>query len=85
MPTVWIVPVGTDTADAAASGDYLLRRAGDLYETGRKDTSCTWFGSLSAELLPALPDVDAPEESPEQQVVLAAVQGVESAEALRGG
>lgn len=85
MPTVWIVPAGTDTAESAAAGDYLLRRDGDLYEVGRQDASCTWLGSLSAELLPTLPEVKEPQEAPEQQTVLAAAQGVESAEGLRGG
>ena len=86
MPTVWIVPSGTDSADAASSGDYLLRPTGDgLYEVGKQDTSCTWIGTISADLLPSLPSVDAPQEAPEQQKVLAAAQGVESAEVNRGG
>ena len=85
MPTVFLVPSGTDSADAASSGDYLLRRKDDLYEVGKVDAGCTWVGTLSASLLPSLPDVDAPQESPEQATVLAAVQGVESAEANRGG
>lgn len=86
MPTVHLVPSGADSADAAASGDYLLRPSGDdLYEVGRVDGSCRWIGSLSAGLLPSLPQVDAPQEAPEQMTVLAAVQGVESAEDNRGG
>ena len=85
MPTVWIVPPDTDSADAASSGDYLLRPAGDLYEVGKLGDGCTWLGSLSASLLPSLPAVDAPQEAPEQAAVLAAVQGLESAEAMRGG
>lgn len=86
MPTVFLVPSGSDSADAASSGDYLLRPTGDgLYEVGTVDGGCTWVGSLSAELLPSLPQVDSPQEAPEQQRVLAAVQGVESAEVNRGG
>ena len=86
MPTVFLIPSGTDSADAASAGDYLLRaKDGDLYEIGRVDDSCTWVGTLSASLLPSLPQVDSPQEAPEQAAVLAAVQGVESAEANRGG
>jgi hypothetical protein len=86
MPTVFLVPSGSDSADAATSGDYLLRpKGGDLYEVGRLDDACTWVGTLAASLLPSLPEVDGPQEAPEQATVLAAVQGVESAEANRGG
>ena len=85
MPTVWIVPEGTDTAPSASAGDYLLRPRGDLYEVGRQDAACTWFGTVGASLLPELPRVSGPTEAPEQGRVLAAVQGVESAEANRGG
>ena len=85
MPTVWLVPEGSDSADGATAGDYLLRPKGDLYEVGRQDASCTWVGTLSADLLPDLPQVDGPQEAPEQQKVLAAAQGVESAETHRGG
>lgn len=90
MPTVFLVPSGSDSADAASSGDYLLRpHEGDEYEVGRVGGSpasaCTWVGTLSASLLPSLPSVDSPQEAPEQQQVLAAVQGVESAQTHRGG
>jgi hypothetical protein len=85
MPTVWLVPEGTDSADAATDGDYLLRAQGALYEVGKQTSSCTWIGTLSADLLPDLPTVDSPQEAPEQERVLAAVQGVESAETHRGG
>ena len=89
MSTVWLVPQGSDSAENASDGDYLLRPQGDLYEVGKQDggggRSCTWIGSLAASLLPDLPDVDEPQEAPEQDTVLAAVQGVESAEAHRGG
>jgi len=86
MPTVYLVPAGADSAAGAASGDYLLRPADDdLYEVGRQDAGCTWIGTLAASLLPALPQVDEPQEAPEQQRVLTAVQGLESAEHLRGG
>ena len=86
MPTVFLVPAGSDSASAASPGDYLLRpRDGDLYEIGKIGDGCTWVGSLSASLLPSLPSVDAAQEAPEQATVLAAVQGVESAEENRGG
>ena len=86
MPTVYLVPSGTDSADAASSGDYLLRPTGDgLYEAGSVDGSCTWFGTLSADLLPSLPEVEAPQEAPDQPGVLAAVQGLQGAEQHRGG
>ena len=86
MPTVYLVPAGTDSAPGAAAGDYLLRPSdGDLYEVGKQDASCTWIGTLSATLLPALPEVDQPQEAPDQTELLRAVQGVETAEHLRGG
>ena len=86
MPTVFLLPPGSDSADAATSGDYLLRPHGDdQYEVGRVDGGCTWVGTLAASLLPDLPRVDAPQEAPEQLAVLAAAQGVESAEHHRGG
>lgn len=86
MPTVFLVPSGSDSAEAASSGDYLLRRSGgDLYEVGKVDDGCTWVGTLSAGLLPSLPQVDTAQEAPDQGTVLAAVQGVESAQANRGG
>jgi hypothetical protein len=86
MPTVFLVPSGSDSAEAASSGDYLLRATdGDLYEVGKVDGSCTWVGTLASSLLPSLPQVESAQEAPEQATVLAAVQGVESAEAHRGG
>jgi hypothetical protein len=86
MPIVFLVPSGSDSADAASSGDYLLRLHGaDTYEVGKVDGSCTWLGTLSASLLPSLPQVESPQEAPEQSAVLAAVQGVENAQENRGG
>ncbi len=86
MATVYLVPSGSDSADAASSGDYLLRPAADgLYEVGRVDGGCRWIGTMSADLLPVLPQVDAPLEAPDQGAVLAAAQGLESAQANRGG
>ena len=85
MPTVWIIPEGSDSAPSAAAGDYLLRPRGGDYEVGRQDSACTWIGTLGAGLLPELPTVQEPQEAPEQQRVLAAAQGLESAEANRGG
>jgi hypothetical protein len=86
MSTVFLVPSGSDSADAATSGDYLLRPHGDdQYEVGRVDGGCTWVGTLSRSLLPDLPQVDSPQQAPEQDAVLAAAQGVESAQTHRGG
>ena len=86
MATVYLVPAGTDSAPDATSGDYLLRPSGDgLYEVGQQDTTCTWFGTVSAGLLPSLPSVDAPQEAPDQTALLTAVQGVQAAEHHRGG
>lgn len=86
MPTVYLVPAGSDSADGASAGDYLLRpKDGDVFEVGKLDDGCTWVGTLSASLLPSLPSVDAAQEAPDQAAALAAVQGVESAEENRGG
>ena len=86
MPTVYLVPAGTESAPGASPGDYLLRPAdGDLYEVGKQDSDCTWIGTLAASLLPAVPAVDEPQEAPDQPQLLAAVQGLESAQDLRGG
>ena len=86
MPTVFLVPSGSDSADAASAGDYLLRPTGDdLYEVGKVGDSCTWVGTLSSSLLPSLPQVDSAQEAPDQTAVLTAVQGVESAQVNRGG
>lgn len=86
MATVYLVPAGTDSAPAAASGDYLLRPSGDgLYEVGQLGTTCTWLGTVAASLLPSLPAVDAPQEAPDQTALLTAVKGVQAAEHHRGG
>ena len=86
MPTVYLVPAGTDSAPGASPGDYLLRPAdGDLYEVGKQDGGCTWIGTLTAGLLPTVPSVDEPTAAPDQLPLLAAVQGLESAQDLRGG
>lgn len=88
MTTVWLVPGGSDSADGATDGDYLLRpRAGhgDQYEVGRVRGGVEWIGTLAASLLPQLPVVDGPQEAPDQPSSLAAVQGVESAQTHRGG
>jgi hypothetical protein len=85
MPTAWIVPAGTDTAPEASAGDYLLRPDGDRYEVGSFDATCTWVGTLDAGLLPTLPAVDAPTPAPEQEAVLLAARGIESAQTHRGG
>lgn len=85
MPTVFLVPSGTDSADAASDGDYLLRSAdGDLYEVGKVGETCTWIGSLKAELLPDLPSVESAQEAPQQAEVLPVVQAVETAQRERG-
>ena len=69
----------------------VMRRLGDdddgdgLYEVGQQDGTCTWIGTVSADLLPSLPTVDAPQEAPEQSMLLTAVAGVAAAEHHRGG
>jgi hypothetical protein len=86
MPTVWILPAGSDSADSAVEGDYLLRpRDADTYEIGKQADPCTWIGTVAASLLPALPLVESAQEGPDQEQLLTAVVGVESAEHLRGG
>jgi hypothetical protein len=85
MPTAWIVPAGTDTAPEAQPGDYLLRPDGERVEIGSFDASCTWVGTVDASLLPDLPAVDSPTKAPDQEAVLLAARGVESAETHRGG
>ncbi len=85
MPTVWIVPAGTDSAPGASEGDYLLRPSGEQFEIGSVADSCTWLGTLAPDLLPELPQVDAPQEGPEQERLLIAARGLESAETHRGG
>ena len=85
MTTAWIVPAGTDSAPDAQSGDYLLRPSGELVEVGQVDTTCTWLGTLDRSLLPQLPDVQSPTQAPEQERVLLAARGLETAQTHRGG
>ena len=85
MATVWIVPAGTDSAPGASDGDYLLRPDGDRYEVGSVADSCTWLSTLAADLQPELPQVDAPLEGPDQERLLTAARGLESAQTQRGG
>ena len=85
MATAWIVPAGTDNAPNASDGDYLLRPDGDRYEIGSVAAACTWVSTVDASLLPDLPQVQEPQEAPEQEKVLLAVRGVESAQIHRGG
>ena len=84
MATVWTIPAGSDSAPGAAPGDYLLRPKDDLVEVGKVGDTCTWLGSLKAELLPDLPPVDGPQEAPQQPEVLSVVQAVETAQRERG-
>ena len=78
MPTVFLVPSGSDSAEGASSGDYLLRPSGgDLYEVGKIDDGCTWVGTLSSSLLPSLPQVDSAQEAPEQATVLGGCCGTD--------
>lgn len=85
MTTVWTIPAGTDTAPGAASGDFLLRPSGDLVEVGKMGESCTWIGTMKADLLPALPSGDDVQKVGDQVAALKAVEGLEVAEDLRGG
>ena len=85
MATVWIIPAGTDSAPHAGAGDFLVRPAGERFELGSVADPCTWLGTLAADLLPELPQVDAPQEGPEQERLLIAARGLESAQTHRGG
>ena len=85
MATAWIVPTGTDSAPGAQDGDYLLRREGNRVEIGSVSGACTWLGTVDASMLPDLPQVQDPQEAPEQERVLMAARGLESAEQHRGG
>ena len=85
MATAWILPAGTDSASGVEDGDYLLRPDGSRFELGAVSGGVTWFGAVDASLLPQLPQVQEPQPAPEQDRVLLAVRGVESAEEHRGG
>ena len=85
MATVWTIPAGSDSAPGAAPGDYLLRPQGDLYEVGKVGDSCTWLGTMKADLLPALPSGGDAAQVEDQVAALKAVEGLEVAEDLRGG
>ena len=82
-------PVGESEINAAVCAEFgvpvIFASGDDLYEVGQQDTTCTWFGTVAASLLPSLPSVDAPQEAPDQTALLTAVQGVQAAEHHRGG
>lgn len=71
---VWITE-----ADGAAEGDYVLRRKGDEIEVGRvADGDVAWTSTIPASTLPDLEDAD-------QERLLIAARGVETAMHNRGG
>ena len=84
MTTVWLTN-GDDTGNAA-EGDYVLRPAGDTVEVGRvEDGAVCWLQPVPASTLPDLGSADGVTEAPEQERLLTAVRGVETALNNRGG
>jgi hypothetical protein len=66
-------------ADGAAEGDYVLRRKGDEIEVGRvAGGDVAWTSMIPASALPDLEDAD-------QERLLVAARGVETALHNRGG
>lgn len=72
MTKVWV-----GEADGAAEGDYVLRPGGDTVAVGRVEAGeVCWLTPVPAS---ALPDLD------DQERLLTAVRGVETAADNRGG
>lgn len=87
MSNVYLVPESTDAAPGQSDGDYLVRpcERGE-HEIGRvKGGNVDWFGSVPKGELPGVPEVSEPQEAPDQNELLIAVRGVESAIVNRGG
>jgi hypothetical protein len=87
MSTVYLVPESTDAAPGQSDGDYLVRpcERGE-HELGRVDGGqVEWFGSVPKDQLPGVAPVTEPQQAPEQNELLIAVKGIESAIANRGG
>ena len=84
------------SSEQAASGDFIVRRNGDVLEVGEVDNGdepqVAWFGEVDHELLPATDAVEtaAGRRGPLQRIpddgdLRAAIEGIESAERTRGG
>ncbi|HVF04832.1 MAG TPA: hypothetical protein VNA20_08335 [Frankiaceae bacterium] len=74
MTQVWI-----GETDDAAEGDYVLRPQGDTVEVGRVESGeVCWLQPVPTSTLPDLADAD-------QERLLTAVRGVETAIDNRGG
>lgn len=88
MSIVHLVPESTDAAPGQSDGDYLVRpcERGE-HELGRvQNGGVDWFGSVPKNELPGVPEkVDEPRQAPEQNELLIAVKGVETAIVNRGG
>jgi hypothetical protein len=87
MSIVYLVPESTDAAPGRSDGDYLVRPcARGEHELGRVEgDGVTWFGSVPKGELPGVPEVSEPKQAPEQNELLIAVRGIETAVANRGG
>ena len=84
MTTIWLTD-GDDTGNAT-DGDYVLRPAGDTVEVGRVEGGdVCWLQPVPASTLPDLGTVDGVTEAPEQERLLTAVRGIETAVTNRGG
>lgn len=86
MSIVHLVPESTDAAPGQRDGDYLVRSCcADEYELGKvAGGDVDWYGSVPKSSLPDLPQVSEPQQAPDQQKALIAVEGVETAYTHRG-
>jgi hypothetical protein len=86
MSIVHLVPESTDAAPGQSDGDYLVRpcERGE-HELGRVDGGrVDWFGSVPKDQLPGVSAVSEPQQAPQQNDLLIAVKGIESAIVNRG-
>jgi hypothetical protein len=90
MESIWAVGRDGDRVDDAADGDYVLCSTEGDVAVGRVDGgTIAWIGHLDPSLLPA-GALDAVEPSggatrpPEQDALLRAARGVETAQRERG-
>jgi hypothetical protein len=74
-----VTRVWVGESDGVAEGDYVLRPGGDTVEIGRfEGGEMCWLGPVPASALPDLAGAD-------QDRLLTAVRGVETAAHTRGG
>ena len=87
MSLVHLVPPSTDSAPGSSDGDYLVRPCcDDEFELGRvANGSVDWYGSVPRSSLPGVSVVSEPQQAPDQQALLTAVEGIETAVTHRGG